>query len=330
MLIYDIEILNAIPNANEPREPDIIYCDGWNDHAGMKIAVIGCFDYSSETSRIFCQDNLTDFLTLALSHDVCVGFNNHRFDDPVLASQGLILKSTYDLFAEIQHGIGLDFNAPAKRRHGYGLSNMATANFQLKKTGDGAKAPINFQRGLIGSTSRDKKALNILMFGRITSTFNRKKTMKNTDTTDGKTVEEINGLLAEVKSKKAFFQKELLELPDDINKAADNYNSEMVSTLKRRQHEITDQIMLLECHEKHLLSGLQWHAYTAASAETSRLAFMKQEKIMAVDRAKVELGEADSDLYVNQEKTSTARRLANQYEQESQNLKRLATEKTGN
>lgn len=40
MLIYDIEIRNAIPDGDSTPLPDIIYCEGWRDFKGMGIAVI--------------------------------------------------------------------------------------------------------------------------------------------------------------------------------------------------------------------------------------------------------------------------------------------------
>lgn len=152
MLIYDLEILNAIPS-NEPRHPDISYCDGWHDHEGMGISVVAAYDYVDDRYRVFCQDNLNDFLMLANTHDVCIGFNNHRFDNKVLGYNRVILpdEKCYDLFIEIQRGLGLDFSNPHERRAGYGLEPMAYANFRRKKSGNGALAPVEWQRAKIGN-----------------------------------------------------------------------------------------------------------------------------------------------------------------------------------
>ncbi len=152
MMVYDIEIIRAIPSPNAPREEGIEYVESWTDFSSMGIAVLACYDYARDCSRVFCQDNLADFLTLAHSHDICVGFNNHRFDNKILESNALVLNSSYDLFEEIQRGLKLNFNNPAERRAGYGLSSMAFANFRANKSGDGAQAPIDFQRGRIGKT----------------------------------------------------------------------------------------------------------------------------------------------------------------------------------
>lgn len=152
MLIYDIEILRAIPSRGVVLESDIDYCEGWNDHKGMGIAVLGVFDYVRDCYRIFCQDNLSDFTELVDRHDLVIGFNNLRFDNPILAAQGISLSSvtSYDLYVEIQRGLGLDFNDPGQRRAGYTLQAIAYANFRLSKSGDGENAPILWQRGNIG------------------------------------------------------------------------------------------------------------------------------------------------------------------------------------
>lgn len=153
MLIYDIEIANAIPPRDGAREDGITYAQGWHDHKGMGIAVLGCFDYVRECSRVFCQDNLSEFAALIAKHDVVIGFNNLRFDNRILAAHDIPISDTkcYDLFIEIQRSLGLDFNDPGQRRSGYSLQAVAYANFRLSKSGTGADAPALWQRGNIGS-----------------------------------------------------------------------------------------------------------------------------------------------------------------------------------
>jgi hypothetical protein len=151
MLIYDIEIYRAIPQRGVVLESDVEYCDGWHDHKGMGIAVLGAFDYVRDCYRVFCKDNLSEFSALIAQHDVIIGFNNLRFDNQVLAANDIPISSaSYDLFVEIQHGLELDFNDPGQRRSGYSLQSVAYANFRLGKSGAGAEAPILWQRGSIG------------------------------------------------------------------------------------------------------------------------------------------------------------------------------------
>jgi hypothetical protein len=60
VLIYDIEIEKGIPDKKNPREPDIAYCAGWDDHANMGISVIGAYD-SQTGYRVFLKDNFDEF-----------------------------------------------------------------------------------------------------------------------------------------------------------------------------------------------------------------------------------------------------------------------------
>lgn len=145
MLIYDIEIRNAIPDDGE-RDAAVVYCEGWQDYRGMGIAVIGCWDYAADRPRIFCSDNLQEFGKLISQHDCVVGFNNHRFDDQILAAHGCALppSKSYDLLQEVWRGLG-------GRSSGYGLEALSYANFRLTKAADGALAPVRWQRGEIGS-----------------------------------------------------------------------------------------------------------------------------------------------------------------------------------
>jgi DEAD/DEAH box helicase domain-containing protein len=153
MLIYDIEIVNAVPPRDGVKEEGINYCAGWSDHKGMGIAVLGVYDYVRDCARVFCKDNLSEFAELITKHDVLIGFNNLRFDNPILLANNVPINNVpcYDLFIEIQRGLELDFNDPRQRRAGYSLQAVAYANFRLSKSGSGAEAPQAWQRGRIGS-----------------------------------------------------------------------------------------------------------------------------------------------------------------------------------
>ena len=153
MLIYDIEIANAIPPRDGSREDGITYAEGWADYKGMGIACVCVFDYVKDRARVFCRDNLSDFATLVAAHDVVVGFNNLRFDDAVLAANDIIIhvEKSYDLLAEIWRGAGLGPSFDPRTHGGFGLDAVCYANFRLSKKGHGALAPINYQRGNVGA-----------------------------------------------------------------------------------------------------------------------------------------------------------------------------------
>lgn len=153
MLIYDLEIKKAIPERNKSRFPHIEYCESWDDHKNMGVSVIGVYDMATKRYRVFMEDNFEEFEKLAANTDCLVGFNNLRFDNRVLAAIGIKLpkERCYDLLIEIWRSLGLGSTFNYLTHGGYGLDAMAYANFRSKKTGNGALAPVWFQRGEIGA-----------------------------------------------------------------------------------------------------------------------------------------------------------------------------------
>ena len=152
-LIYDIEIYSAIPERNGSRVPNIKYCDGWDDHKNMGVSVIGVYDCQYEEARVFCQDNWSEFVKLAESREVLVGFNNIPFDNVVLRTVGIHLDDAkcYDLLREMWLAAGLGEKYAYPSHAGYGLDATCKANFGRGKTGNGALAPVLWQQGKIGT-----------------------------------------------------------------------------------------------------------------------------------------------------------------------------------
>lgn len=153
-LIYDIEIVNGVPYSGEQRTPGITYCEGWHDHANMGISVIGCYDYAEDRTRVFCGDNRQAFANLCKERDLLIGFNSIRFDNAVIGvtpDWGTIPEEKcYDLLREIWAAAGLGPEFDKTTHANYGLDAMCEANFNTRKTGHGALAPVLWQRGQIG------------------------------------------------------------------------------------------------------------------------------------------------------------------------------------
>lgn len=159
-LIYDIEIAKAILGRGETRIDGVQYCDGWHDHAGMGISVIGAYDYAESRYRVFCADNFVEFLELCAARAPLVSFNGIGFDDKVInAYAATSIHSSvampreplrYDLLAEIWLAAGLDPTFSGNSHTGYGLDATCEVNFGLGKTGNGAHAPIAWQQGRVG------------------------------------------------------------------------------------------------------------------------------------------------------------------------------------
>ncbi|MEN9433909.1 MAG: hypothetical protein RLZZ422_1498 [Pseudomonadota bacterium] len=153
-LIYDCEIIKAIPpKPNEPHYEDIDYCEGWKDFAGMGISVIGAYSSITEL-HVFCADNFHIFQGRLDQHDVIVDFNGHNFDRNLLAANDITIDDYkhFDILRAIWKAQGLDPDEFNPRTHGgYGLDAMARANLEnLTKSGNGALAPVLWQRGQVG------------------------------------------------------------------------------------------------------------------------------------------------------------------------------------
>jgi hypothetical protein len=156
MLLYDLEIIKAIPPKDRAERLDgIEYCGGWTDYANMGISVIGAYDYAEDRYRVFLKDNFDEFAQLAAERGIVGGFNNTAFDDYVLEANGISFAAVhrngilfaavrrYDLLKELWAANGSRFS-PSR------LDAVCERNFGTKKTGNGALAPIEWQRGNYG------------------------------------------------------------------------------------------------------------------------------------------------------------------------------------
>jgi len=153
MIIYDCEIIKGIARDEEGKLPDIKYCKGWGDFGQMGISCICAYDYAAERYRVFLEDNFDAFRKLIESTDLIIGFNSHRFDDLLCKANNIIVPEakSWDLLAEIWVGAGLSREYEYPSHNGYGLEDMGMANFKRAKVGNGAMAPVAWQRGYHGS-----------------------------------------------------------------------------------------------------------------------------------------------------------------------------------
>lgn len=147
MIIYDIEIQNLIPDKNKQPLADFQYCKGWDDHFGMGLACAVTFDTARQEFRIFDEFMIDDLKKTLLRTDVVIGFNCLRFDNKVLAAYEIEIPQhkCYDLLVEIAKAAGTPTSYS-----GLSLEAICEANFGMKKTGDGADAPILYQRKRYG------------------------------------------------------------------------------------------------------------------------------------------------------------------------------------
>lgn len=149
-LVYDIEIINAIPPAGDSnRIPGIEYCSGWLDYKNIGISVICAYSYADKKFHTFTADTgFSEFQKMTKSA-VVVGFNSESFDDNVCRANNIRIKTGYDILREIYQAKGMDpypeiFTDEYK---GYGLDAIAQANRLGKKSGRGDLAAIWWQHG---------------------------------------------------------------------------------------------------------------------------------------------------------------------------------------
>jgi hypothetical protein len=128
----------------------------------MGIACLGAYDFTTEMPMVFCEDNLDTFGKLLINEPVLIGFNNINFDNKLLAANGIDIprEICFDLLHAIWEADGLpvpgtlvdgeEVRFDGRRHGGYGLDAVCMANFNEGKSGDGALAPVDWQRGRYG------------------------------------------------------------------------------------------------------------------------------------------------------------------------------------
>lgn len=173
LVVYDAEIVNAIPEKGGTPLEGITYCKGWGDLAGMGVSVI-CAYVWDQGYRIFMADNFAAFKELVESPDtLCVGYNNHAFDDRLVgAALGIQIddRRSWDLYGAVREARGTS-NGP----HGPSLDTLCKANFLPGKTGNGSFAPLLWQKGKIGQVAnyclndvmQTKQLVELVMAGRL-------------------------------------------------------------------------------------------------------------------------------------------------------------------
>lgn len=153
MIVFDAEIIKAIPNPSEPRIPGIEYAKGWRDFENLGISVLVAYDLLLSTYSVFLEDNLQEFEAIAQGRVLC-GFNIKNFDNELLKANGIsatLFDGCYDMLEEIWKAVGLGLEYKKETHAGYSLDAIIKANFPgLEKTGYGALAPIWWQQRMYG------------------------------------------------------------------------------------------------------------------------------------------------------------------------------------
>lgn len=148
VFIYDTEIKHGVITDNNPAQRGYQYAAGWNDFAGMGIACLCGFDNREARYRVFMDDNINEAQAFISSFDAVVSFNGKRFDDKLLAANGIIIIRSIDLAELIWRAAGIPAGEHPK---GLGLDAICQANRLPGKTGNAANAPQDYQDGRTGT-----------------------------------------------------------------------------------------------------------------------------------------------------------------------------------
>lgn len=157
--IYDLEILKAIPpKEDSERIPGIQYCEGWGDFAGMGVSCWARCFFDSASEAIFGVQSGTapkaliaalDKADIELGGGISLGgFNSRKFDDRLMAAQGLECRSDFDILDLVLAAAGVEKIAywEMQPKRSYALERLAKAN-GYEKTLSGELAPIEWQKG---------------------------------------------------------------------------------------------------------------------------------------------------------------------------------------
>lgn len=156
-LIYDLEIIKAIPPKDEGDRLDgIEYCGGWTDYKNMGISV-GATCLLTRIGGVWQVRPPRSFVDLAelknhlTAHQItpgCAigGFNSRKFDDNLLAANGILIKSDFDLLDMVLEAAGWLGKAYWSKGLKYNFASIGEAN-GIEKTLSGEKAPIEWQKG---------------------------------------------------------------------------------------------------------------------------------------------------------------------------------------
>lgn len=142
--VFDCEIKKRIEDCS----------NGWQSHDEMGISVCVIFDYAEMRYRVFDDKNSQEALNILKSYDLVVGFNTVGFDwklvNATWKSEAERRSKDYDVLREIWISKGLNPDNFVPQTHGgYKLDDVAFETIGMRKTANGALAPIMFQEGRI-------------------------------------------------------------------------------------------------------------------------------------------------------------------------------------
>jgi DEAD/DEAH box helicase domain-containing protein len=128
-LVFDVETQNS-------------FADVGNDTRKLKVSVVVCYDYATQQTSAYLENELPELFKLFEKASVLVGYNSEHFDLVVLNEYyiGDLFKFPhFDLLADIKEQSG----------HRYPLDDLVKATLNKGKSGNGLAAINLFREGKI-------------------------------------------------------------------------------------------------------------------------------------------------------------------------------------
>lgn len=142
--VFDLEIKKTIAQCSR----------GWDSYDEMGVSILIIADYVTHRYRVFDEHNIKEGLDILCNYDLIVGFNSVNFDWRVLQATYKDLhrvSGDYDILREIWVSLGLNPDVFDPNTHGgYKLDDVAFDTIHLRKSGNGADAPLLYQEGKYG------------------------------------------------------------------------------------------------------------------------------------------------------------------------------------
>lgn len=158
--VFDAEIKKRIEDCS----------NGWQSHDEMGVSVLVIFDYVTMRYRVFDDKNAAEAIAILSTYDLVVGFNTVGFDwklikatwpamfpikinpipDGAVVREDGCISRNFDILREIWLTLRLDpDNFNPKTHGGYKLDDVAWDTIRMRKTANGALAPVMYQEGRI-------------------------------------------------------------------------------------------------------------------------------------------------------------------------------------
>lgn len=173
LVIYDTEIMRCIRGKGEKKDPSYEYCRGWGDHEGMGISELCALVVEEDHYEIKSHGPVSDkreliewWTGIYQSGDLLCSFNGRRFDDRLMAANGMPVSTQYDIYTATKAAVKKQTGSKPQKGRSYSMGKIAQANEGFYKDTFSANAPQLYQDGEQERVTQGCRA-DVLLEGKI-------------------------------------------------------------------------------------------------------------------------------------------------------------------